>query len=119
MRRCTGFSPARAAGSAPCMMVEMAWGREGGGQIALLERLAQRDLLHAVGLGGNHFLVHGRQEVARSWPANKPHFPVAELGARLSPRGDRRSPMPPAAPEQGMNAGCSRRCAFRPDSAVV
>ena len=28
-------------------------------EVALLERLAQRDLLHVAGIGGNHFLVHG------------------------------------------------------------
>ena len=58
-------------------------GRERVGEITLLERLAQRDLLHVAGVGGNHFLVHRRQEVARSWPVNKEHFQVAQLVARL------------------------------------
>ncbi len=41
------------------------------GEIALLERLAQRDFLHALGIGGNHFLVHGSQALARLWRPNK------------------------------------------------
>ena len=39
-------------------------GRKRIGEIALLERLAQRDLLHVAGIGGNQFCIHGSQQVA-------------------------------------------------------
>ena len=41
------------------------------GEIALLERLAQRNLLHALGVRGNHFLVHNATALPRLWRLNK------------------------------------------------
>ena len=46
-------------------------GRQGIGEIALLKRLAQRDFLHPAWLGGNHFLVHGCEELSRFPGVNK------------------------------------------------
>ena len=40
-------------------------GRERIGEIALLERLAQRDFLHPLRIRGNHFLVHVSLALAR------------------------------------------------------
>ena len=41
------------------------------GEIALLQRLAQRDFLDAARIGGNHFLVHGTRRLARLRRRNK------------------------------------------------
>src|SRR5436190_17012819 len=46
-------------------------GRERISEITLLKRLAQRNLVHRTGLGGNHLLTHGRPALARLTPPNK------------------------------------------------
>ncbi len=46
-------------------------GRQRIGEIALLERLAQRDFLDAAGFRGNHFLVHGPDALSLLLRLNK------------------------------------------------